>query len=392
MSKKVLLVESDTAHARELYKALEACHVEVRVTGDGREGLELARDERPDAIVLCVELPRVSGYSICQKLKKDGALKDIPVVLISAEATLDTFEQHRKLKGRAEEYLIKPFPPQALVAKLAPILGIDPGAEQTYPSDEEMVTLADVELEATGSHPLGGAGANPLAGGDDDLKFLDDAFDRLSSGAEPREAEVEVGLDLSPGGDDDARLDAAFGGLDAAPEPAASADAPSLAWPEPSAAGGEAEDEPSRLSGELEASEADRARLASELEASEAARRELESRLARAEERTTASDAEAARLAGELEQLQGATPAARELEQRLATSEEQVAALTAQLSDLEAASARNQERLLRAVSRLQQDAAAREKLRKALAIAVQLLGPEAASAQQEDTPPVEESV
>jgi DNA-binding response OmpR family regulator len=45
------------------------------VSGDGKEGLELARVDRPDAIVLCVELPKMSGYSICNKLKKDDGLR-----------------------------------------------------------------------------------------------------------------------------------------------------------------------------------------------------------------------------------------------------------------------------------------------------------------------------
>src|SRR5512136_2768747 len=144
MSKTILLIESDQPFARELSAALEASGFGVRVSGDGKEGLDLARDLRPDAVVLCVELPRMSGYSVCNKLKKDESLRTIPLVVISAEATPETFEQHRKLKTRAEEYLIKPFPPSALVEKLAELVGLP---EVT---GEEVVTLADVELDALG--------------------------------------------------------------------------------------------------------------------------------------------------------------------------------------------------------------------------------------------------
>ena len=101
MSKKILLIESDGAFAQQLANALEARGLQARVTGDGKEGLDLARIDRPDCIVLCVELPKMSGYSICNKLKKDEQLKAIPLVIISAEATAETFEQHRKLKTRA---------------------------------------------------------------------------------------------------------------------------------------------------------------------------------------------------------------------------------------------------------------------------------------------------
>ncbi|BDG07243.1 response regulator transcription factor [Anaeromyxobacter paludicola] len=337
MAKRVLLIESDTAHAREIYKALEAHGVEVRVTGDGKEGLELAQEERPDAIVLCVELPRVSGWSVCQKLKKDAALKDIAVVLTSSESTLETFDQHRRLKGRAEEYLLKPFPMQALVEKLAPIVGFDPAAPAAPAhAEQELVSLDDVEFEPTGATALDGA--NPLAGGDDDLKFLDDAFERLEGAAPPEaeaEAEVEVGLELPPEGTPgeaalgpEAPLDGQSGlevSLELAPDPSPGPEPEPAAEAAPLAAA--LDPLPAPTSGE--ARDAEVARLTRALEDSEAARRELEARLARAEER-----------------------------------------------------------VLRAVARLRHDDEARERARKALAIAQQLLGAEAsqAPAAEEPTP------
>ncbi len=198
MSKKILLIESDAHFAREMSSALEQKGFETRTTADGKEGLDLARDERPDAIVLCVELPKMSGYSICNKLKKDEALRSIPLVIISAEATQETFEQHKKLKTRAEDYLIKPFAPAELVNRIAALTGLPEPA-----ADEEVVTLADVELESTGGFPLGGqrpeeegfargrAEAQPehlmvpsssaVPEEDEDLRLLDDAFENISS-------------------------------------------------------------------------------------------------------------------------------------------------------------------------------------------------------------------
>jgi CheY-like chemotaxis protein len=180
MPKTILLIESDAPFARELCEALEARGFGVRVSGDGKEGLDLARDARPDAIVLCVELPRMSGYSVCNKLKKDEALRTIPLVVISAEATPETFEQHRKLKTRAEDYLIKPFPPETLVERLGALVGLP---EAAHASDEEVVTLADVELEggATSEIPPTAFGARP-PDEDEDLRLLDDAFDSISRG------------------------------------------------------------------------------------------------------------------------------------------------------------------------------------------------------------------
>jgi CheY-like chemotaxis protein len=180
MAVKILLIESDAAFAAEMSRALEARGLESRVSADGKEGLELARDLRPDAVVLCVELPRMSGYSICQKLKKDDALKSIPLILTSSEATPETFEAHRKLKARADDYLIKPFGPRALIDKLGALVEL-PAAG----AGEELVTLDDVE-ELSGEIPLDGvSSARPAPAEDDaDLKLLDSAFDSIS-GAEP---------------------------------------------------------------------------------------------------------------------------------------------------------------------------------------------------------------
>ncbi len=207
MPKKILLIESDADFVREASSALEQKGFETRTTGDGKEGLDLARDERPDAIVLCVELPKMSGYSICNKLKKDEALKSIPLVIISAEATQDTFEQHKKLKTRAEDYLIKPFEPSDLADRLAALVGLP-----TPPSDEEVVTLADVELEALAEPEPRGRPLPELAPGDgapeedEDLKLLDDAFESIAAPASgsqspatpPQRQEPPLGEEVPP--------------------------------------------------------------------------------------------------------------------------------------------------------------------------------------------------
>ena len=196
MAKTILLIESDAAFAREASQALEGRGLAVRVSPDGKEGLDVARDLRPDAIVLCVELPRMSGYSVCNKLKKDDAQKSIPLVIISAEATPETFEQHRKLKTRAEDYLIKPFSPQTLAERVGALVGL-PAA----PGEEEVVTLADVEFDEAED----GISASPApadrADEDDDLRLLDDAFDNIarvdsleeSQGLPPPPPEAEGG-------------------------------------------------------------------------------------------------------------------------------------------------------------------------------------------------------
>ncbi len=105
----VLIIESDVDLASRMQQALRARGLLVEVIADGNEALSHLRLHKPDAIVLCVELGRLSGYSICNKLKKEPTLSPIPLILTSSQATAETFEQHRKLKTHAQAYIKKPF-------------------------------------------------------------------------------------------------------------------------------------------------------------------------------------------------------------------------------------------------------------------------------------------
>src|SRR5512133_352679 len=239
MPQKLLLIENDQAFAAGASRSLEDSGFEVRVTGDGRDGLDLAREWGPAAVVLCVELPGMSGYLVCQKLKKDDVLKALPLVLTSAEATEETFEKHRTLKARADEYLLKPYTPEALVEKLGALVGLPEGdAPEEPPVEEELVSLEEelgleasaegspdqelAGLDALGDEPVAASAAAPSE--DDDLRLLDDAFDGLS--APPAATDAAAALDELTGerpvGVDD--LDAAAASLPEEDEGSARAD------------------------------------------------------------------------------------------------------------------------------------------------------------------------
>lgn len=141
---RALIIESDAALAKSLSNLLAAKGTQTQVTADGTEGVSLARSFKPDVIILCVELSRVSGYSICNKLKKDPELGQIPLVLTSSQATEETFEQHKKLKTRAEAYLKKPYSDTEIMALAAPYLG--GGASADVDVDEVSVDIDDAAM------------------------------------------------------------------------------------------------------------------------------------------------------------------------------------------------------------------------------------------------------
>src|SRR3979409_2042144 len=109
MATKVLVFESDPAFAGELRNEFAKLGCSTTVVEDGNLGLQQAVADRPDLILLSIELPRMNGFSVCNKLKKDPNLKDVPLIIMSSESSDETFEQHRKLRTRAEDYVHKPI-------------------------------------------------------------------------------------------------------------------------------------------------------------------------------------------------------------------------------------------------------------------------------------------
>src|SRR3954470_16649829 len=106
---KILVFKSDATFAEQLRSGFLALGCETTVVDDANLGLQAASRQKPDLILLAIELPRMNGFSVCNKLKRDAALKDVPLIIMSSESTEETFEQHRKLRTRAEDYVHKPI-------------------------------------------------------------------------------------------------------------------------------------------------------------------------------------------------------------------------------------------------------------------------------------------
>src|SRR5205814_7593030 len=124
MAERVLLcIEPDTATVEQIRGELAPYGFSIESIPNGDEAIEWGRTNKPALIILSVE-PRKVGYAICNKLKRSPALRDVPLVLISSEETLATFEQHRKLKSRADEYLLKPLDKQDFLAKVDRLVGL----------------------------------------------------------------------------------------------------------------------------------------------------------------------------------------------------------------------------------------------------------------------------
>lgn len=107
MSKTVLIVEDNELNMKLFHDLLEAHGIRTVETRDGREVLDLARKERPDLILMDIQLPEVSGLDVTKWLKADDDLKSIPVVAVTAFAMKGDEQKIRE--GGCEDYISKPI-------------------------------------------------------------------------------------------------------------------------------------------------------------------------------------------------------------------------------------------------------------------------------------------
>jgi two-component system alkaline phosphatase synthesis response regulator PhoP len=121
MDKKRILVVDDEA---ELVKAvqirLEQTGYEALVAYDGHEGLEKAREEKPDLIILDLMLPKMDGYKVCSLLKADTRYHKIPIIIFTARAQ----ESDKKMGEEvgADAYITKPFDHRILLDKITELI------------------------------------------------------------------------------------------------------------------------------------------------------------------------------------------------------------------------------------------------------------------------------
>jgi signal transduction histidine kinase/CheY-like chemotaxis protein len=140
----ILLIEDDPGAVRMLSTYLEAEGYRVGVATDGESGLDAARRELPDAIILDVLLPGMDGWEVLRHLKQDNRICDIPVVMVSVVDDEDV-----GLALGAVDYFVKPIDPDKLLTRLGRLsLYGRAAAEQplrVLAIDDDPVTLATIE-------------------------------------------------------------------------------------------------------------------------------------------------------------------------------------------------------------------------------------------------------
>lgn len=138
---KIVLIEDEEDIASLIKLQAEIAGYQVIVEVDGLNGYLAIEKEKPDVVLLDVMLPGQSGLDICRKIKANPALKDIPVLMISAKS--EELDVVLGLELGADDYVTKPFSPKILLSRIRAVLRRGHETEKT----SELITFGQYTIE-----------------------------------------------------------------------------------------------------------------------------------------------------------------------------------------------------------------------------------------------------
>src|SRR5690606_36916767 len=151
VSSKLLVVDDDQALAEMLGIVLRKEGDEGATCGDGGRALPMFREFRPDLVLLDVMLPTQDGIEVCRQLRLESG---VPVVMLTART--DTRDVVAGLEAGADDYVVKPFKPQELLARIRARL------RRVDTAGDGRLQVGDVEIDVAGHEVTRGGGRIPL--------------------------------------------------------------------------------------------------------------------------------------------------------------------------------------------------------------------------------------
>lgn len=133
---KILVIEDEERIRQFLQRGLSFEGYRVDTAADGQTGLDMARENPPDLVLLDLMLPGMDGIEVCRRLR---AVSDVPVLMLTAKETIE--DRVTGLDAGADDYLVKPFAFDELLARVRALL------RRTQPTQPQVYRFADLELD-----------------------------------------------------------------------------------------------------------------------------------------------------------------------------------------------------------------------------------------------------
>jgi two-component system, cell cycle response regulator DivK len=116
MSKRILVVEDQKDDRQIIRDLLAATDYEIAEAEDGEQALAAVAKERPDLIVMEIQLPSMDGYEAMRRIRTDPALLSIPIIAVTSYAPNE--EEHKARVAGCDDFVPKPYSPRQLLAKI----------------------------------------------------------------------------------------------------------------------------------------------------------------------------------------------------------------------------------------------------------------------------------
>ena len=116
MSKRILIIEDQEDNRRIMHDVLSASGFESLEAITGEEGLAVAEREKPDLILMDIQLPKMDGYEVTRRIKVNPDLKHIPIIAVTSYAL--SGDDQKAYAAGCDGYVTKPVSPKVLLAKI----------------------------------------------------------------------------------------------------------------------------------------------------------------------------------------------------------------------------------------------------------------------------------
>ncbi|MCC6346424.1 MAG: response regulator [Nitrospirales bacterium] len=204
MANKLLLADDSLTIQKVVELVLVHEDFEIRAVNDGEAALETLGTFRPDIVLADIDMPKLNGYQLCEKIKGEFATADIPVILLAG--AFEPFDEEYAKTVGADDFIIKPFESQELISKVKSLLVSSPSSPARGPEEVQEEAVSFASLSEIPGAPFAIVG-EPSAG-NDSLIWEDTAAsprEDAGQGFSDEEYEAKVAL-LSEGTSFEAEL------------------------------------------------------------------------------------------------------------------------------------------------------------------------------------------
>jgi len=153
MAHKLLLADDSITMQKIVELMLAGEGFEVKSTNNGEETLGVIPSFKPDVVLADIEMPKINGYQLCEKIKKDPSMSKVPVILLAG--AFEPIDENILKQVRADDFIVKPFESQELISKINAVLvaqavvqeevGVAEAAgEEAVAAEEDLWAMEDI--------------------------------------------------------------------------------------------------------------------------------------------------------------------------------------------------------------------------------------------------------